>query len=175
MCKLNLQDKPFVLIAKKGKQRGYLRLSDASSLSLSMFDVSGEEIKKGVKGFLYGERDVWRPGDIMYLTFILEDKLKSLPANHPVVLELTNPLGQLTQRIVKTNHVNGFYNFTIRTEPSAPTGNWTAKVSVGNSTFSRAIRIETVKPNRLKINLTFPSDGHNGRLSLGQFAGADHP
>ena len=80
MCKLNLQDKPFVLIAKKGKQRGYLRLSDASSLSLSMFDVSGEEIKKGVKGFLYGERDVWSPGDIMYLTFILEDKLKSLPA-----------------------------------------------------------------------------------------------
>lgn len=178
MCKLNLQDKPFVLIAKKGKQRGYLRLSDASSLSLSMFDVSGEEIKKGVKGFLYGERDVWRPGDIMYLTFILEDKLKSLPANHPVVLELTNPLGQLTQRIVKTNHVNGFYNFTIRTEPSAPTGNWTAKVSVGNSTFSRAIRIETVKPNRLKINLTFPSDllkmgqNHQGSLEVNWLYGS---
>jgi Large extracellular alpha-helical protein len=154
-CKIRLQDKPFVVIAKKEKERGYLRLDDASSLSLSMFDVAGEELKKGVRGFIYGERGVWRPGDLMYLTFILEDKNKSLPANHPVIMELYNPSGQLISRMVKSNNVNGFYNFLIKTNPTAATGNWSVKMRVGGSVFARNLRIETVKPNRLKINLNF--------------------
>lgn len=175
---LKLLDKPFVVIAKKDKQRGYLRLDDASSLSLSMFDVSGEELKKGVKGFIYGERGVWRPGDPIYLTFILEDKNKSLPANHPVILELRNPSGQLIYRGVKTTHTNGFYNFILKTSPSSPTGNWSVKIKVGGSEFGRNLRIETVKPNRLKINLNFgekllkKGENISGKLQVNWLHGA---
>ncbi|HOS83944.1 MAG TPA: MG2 domain-containing protein [Bacteroidales bacterium] len=157
MCKIKLENKPFLLVAKKDKQRGYLRVDDASSLSLSMFDVKGDILQKGVKGFIYGERGVWRPGDSLYLTFILEDKNKSLPPNHPVIFELYNPENQLSQRIVKSINTNGFYSFRIQTPADAPTGNWTAKCKVGNSTFSKTLKIETVKPNRMKINLTYPS------------------
>ncbi|MDP6909755.1 MAG: hypothetical protein QF371_09620, partial [Flavobacteriales bacterium] len=39
-----------------------------------------------------------------------------------------------------------------------PTGNWSAKVTVGGSTFTKRIKIETVKPNRLKLALDFPSE-----------------
>nr|HPH17013.1 MG2 domain-containing protein [Bacteroidales bacterium] len=157
MCKIKLENKPFLLVAKKDKQRGYLRVDDASSLSLSMFDVKGDILQKGVKGFIYGERGVWRPGDSLYLTFILEDKNKSLPPNHPVIFELYTPENQLSQRIVKSINTNGFYSFRIQTPADAPTGNWTAKCKVGNSTFSKTLKIETVKPNRMKINLTYPS------------------
>lgn len=157
MCKIKLENKPFLLVAKKDKQRGYLRLDDASALSLSVFDVKGEELQKGVKGFIYGERGVWRPGDSLYLTFILEDKNKSLPANHPVIFELYTPENQLSQRIVKSLNTNGFYSFRINTAADAPTGNWTAKCKIGNSTFSKTLKIETVKPNRMKINLTYPT------------------
>jgi alpha-2-macroglobulin len=153
---VKLSSKPFVLVVSKEKQRGYLRLDDASSLSLSMFDVSGEQIKKGMKGFIYGERGVWRPGDKIHLGFILEDKNKVLPANHPVVLEFFNPQGQLAKRMVKTQHLNGFYTYTLETAADAPTGNWRVKISVGSTSFTRNIRIETVKPNRLKINLNYP-------------------
>lgn len=148
-----LKDKPFVVIAKKEKERGYLRLDDASSLSLSMFDVAGQQLKKGIKGFLYGERGVWRPGDEIYLTFILEDENKTLPATHPVVLEVRNPSGLLIYKTVKTSQHNGFYTFAFKTPAAAPTGNWSAKIRVGGSEFSRNLRIETVKPNRLKIHM----------------------
>jgi len=178
MCNVKLTDKPFVLIAKKDKQRGYLRLDDASSLSLSMFDVKGEELKKGVKGFIYGERGVWRPGDILFLTFILEDKNNALPPNHPVVMELYNPMGQLSQRVVRSTNVNGFYSFNVKTPGNAPTGNWTVKMLVGGSTFARTLRVETVKPNRMKINLNFPSAilhkgvTENGKLQVNWLYGA---
>jgi len=149
---------PFVLVAKSGAQRGYLKLQDGESLSLSNFDVGGEQVRQGIKGFLYGERGVWRPGDSLYLSFILEDKLKLMPANHPVIFELQNPQGQVANRIVRSSSENGFYKFATATASDAPTGYWLGRVKVGGTEFTQPIRIETVKPNRLRIKLDFGVD-----------------
>ena len=156
MSEVKIPQKPFLLIAKKGTQRGYLKLDDGSSLSLSMFDVSGDKVQKGLKGFLYGERGVWRPGDTIFLMFILEDKHKTLPVGYPVSMELFDPRGQLVKKMIRTENINGFYSFITTTDPEAPTGNWEARVRVGNAVFSKNLRVETVMPNRLKIKFDFP-------------------
>lgn len=65
---------------------------------------------------------VWRPGDSLYISFILEDKNKLLPASHPVVFELQNPQGQVTSRLVRSSSENGFYKFATATTSDAPTG-----------------------------------------------------
>ena len=151
----NLREVPFLAVANKGDRRGYLRMADGNTLSLSRFDVAGSETQKGLKGYLYGERGVWRPGDSIYLNFVLEDKTGKLPADHPVTLELTDPRGALQGRIVTTSNVNRVYPLFCATRLDAPTGNWTAKVLVGGATFTKQLKIETVKPNRLKIDLNF--------------------
>lgn len=155
MARPNLSKKPFFLIAKYGDQRGYLRLDDGSSLSMSRFDVAGSTYHKGLKGFIYGERGVWRPGDELFLNFILEDKDKTLPANHPVVFTLKDSRGSIVVKKTSTQGVNGVYNFTCQTDSDAPTGNYLAMVRVGGAKFSKTIKIETVKPNRLKMDLDF--------------------
>lgn len=155
LAELDVKRKPYLLIAKKGKQRGYMRLDDGSSLSLSKFDVAGEYIQKGVKGYIYTERGVWRPGDSVYVMFVIEDSEKVLPKNHPVIFELVNPERQVAERIVNNNGLNGFYNFKTKTDASAPTGNWQARVKVGNIQFTKTLKIEAIKPNRLKINIDF--------------------
>jgi len=152
---VQLKNKPFLLVAEKDGQYAYLRLDDGSSLSLSNFDISGGVVQKGIKGYIYGERGVWRPGDRIYLTFILEDKNHQLPEQHPVIFEFINPKGQTMSRQVKTAGENGFYCFTTKTDADAPTGNWHAVLKVGGQTFTKRIKVETVKPNRLKINLDF--------------------
>jgi uncharacterized protein YfaS (alpha-2-macroglobulin family) len=174
---INVGKKPFLLVASQGKQRGYLRLDDGEALSMSMFDVSGQAAKKGVKGFIYGERGVWRPGDSLFVAFMLEDKNKVIPPTHPVVMELYTPENQLYSRKVKTTSVNGLYDFRTKTEPEAPTGNWLAKIKVGGSTFTKTIKIEAIKPNRLKIKLDFGteilrSETTNGELSVKWLHGA---
>ncbi|GAB4293320.1 MAG: MG2 domain-containing protein [Marinilabiliales bacterium] len=148
-------EEPYFIIAKNGKERAYLRLNDGETLSLSLFDVSGVSVKDGIKGFIYGERGVWRPGDSLYVTFILEDKKNLLPQNSPVVFELRNPDYQLVERKVQKINDLGFYTFRLKTDENAPTGSWEAKVKIGNVEFTRYLRIETIKPNRLKINLDF--------------------
>jgi hypothetical protein len=155
MAEVELTKNPFILVASYKNTSGYMRLDDGSSLSISKFDVSGERIQKGIKGFMYGERGVWRPGDTLFLTFMLEDNKKVLPENHPVTFELYNPQHQLVFREVRTKGLNGFFDFTIPTQSNALTGLWNANVTVGGSVFSKRIRIETIKPNRLKIKLDF--------------------
>lgn len=142
--------------------RGYLKLAPASALSASHFDIGGEKADSGLKGFIYGERGVWRPGDELHLGFILFDPKGSLPPEHPVAFELENPLGQVTSQAVYTKSVNGFYYIQASTEASAPTGSWTARVRVGGRTFTKALRVEMVMPNRLKMALAYGSKPYLG-------------
>ena len=148
--------RPFYLIASQGTQRSYLRVDNGSALSLSSFDVSGEVVQKGIKGFIYGERGVWRPGDTLHLGFMLNDRAKQLPAEHPVVMELYNPLGQMYARKTQSRGELVLYVFDFVTEADAPTGAWNVKAQVGGVSFSKRLRIESIKPNRLKIALSMP-------------------
>ena len=169
LATLDLKRKPFLLIAKKGDERGYLKLDDGGSLPLSRFDVSGDVVQNGLKGFIYGERGVWRPGDSIFVSFILEDKLKKLPANYPVTFEFYNPKGQLYKKSVNGKPMNGFYIFKTSTERESPTGNWLAKIRAGASTFSKTIKVETIMPNRLKINFNI---GDTPYLGIGASSSA---
>ena len=87
---------------------------------------------------------------------MLEDREKRIPVNHPVSIEVYNPRGQFYQKQVSSKGLNGLYTFTVPTKADDPTGLWNAYVKVGGTSFHKSLRIETVKPNRLKINLTIP-------------------
>lgn len=148
---------PFLVVARSKDQRGYLRVDDGSALDLSAFDVGGEALPQGLKGYLFGDRGVWRPGDSLHLAFILHDRDDVLPRDHPVVFELLDPNGRVVQRSVRRQAVGDQYGFPCATSPDAPTGLWLGRVTVGDATFHRSLRIETVKPNRMRIALDLGS------------------
>lgn len=145
-------------VASLKKEKTYLRLVAGENNSMSRFDVSGSEIQKGLKGFIYGERGIWRPGDTLYLSFMLEDAENKIPDNHPVTLEIYNPRGQFAHKEISTKGINGLYTFSVPTDADAPTGTWNAYVKIGSSSFYKALRIENIKPNRLKIDINFPEE-----------------
>lgn len=145
-------------IVSQGNNKTYLKLEDGQALSLSKFDVSGKKLQKGLKGYLYGERGVWRPGDTLHLTFILNDKANPLPKNHPVKMMVSDPHGAVAFQKILYASVNGFYKFQVPTLANSATGNWKAVVNVGGAKFPKNLKIETIKPNRLKININFDKD-----------------
>ncbi|MDV7186520.1 MG2 domain-containing protein [Lutibacter sp. TH_r2] len=147
----------FAIVSDK-TNKTYLKLDDGYSLSLSKFNVSGKKLQKGLKGFMYGERGVWRPGDSIHLTFVLNDNANPLPKSHPVKLEVTDARGKLTNKQVTAANVNGFYKFSVPTSDTDPTGNWNANISVGGAKFYKSLKVETVKPNRLKIKIDFDEE-----------------
>lgn len=170
VLKINVQGKAAFASASAGKSKTFIKLGNAEALSMSKFDVAGAKTKNGIKGLIYGERGVWRPGDSLYLSFMLLDVEKSLPDNYPVHFELINPRGLVVQHEILTKHVNRVYNCNTVTASEAITGNYLAKVKVGGQEFTKRIKIETIKPNRLKLKLTSEqallSKENNNKLSL---------
>jgi len=145
----------FLVIGEFLGQAAYVKLDESSALKVGQFDISGDAPDKGVKGLIYTERGVWRPGDPIYLTFLLNDPNKTLPTNYPVLFELEDPRGQIVARATYTQGVNGFYAMPTKTESDSLTGDYIARVKVGNRVYTKNLKVETVMPNRLKMTLDF--------------------
>ncbi len=145
----------YFAIVTKDNNATYVKLEDGLSLSISNFDVAGEELQKGLKGFIYGERGVWRPGDMIYTSFVLDDAANRIPAGHPVKFRLSDPQGKVVYQTVRKSNKLNHYSFPVATDANAPTGNWEAMVTVGGAHFFKSIKVETIKPNRLRIKNNF--------------------
>lgn len=149
---------PFYVKAEGEGDLGFLRMPANESLPTGQFDTSGVASTEGVKGFFYAERNVWRPGDAIYLTLLLQDKNKQLPDDFPVTLDFFDPKNQKVKSLVQRQQSDGFYRFDLSTDPDAPTGNWHVVAKVGASYFDTSLKIENIMPNRLKIELDLPKE-----------------
>ena len=156
LATLTVEHQPFAIVAKAGGSTAYLKTTQDDERSLSRFDVGGETVQEGLKAFIYGERGVWRPGDTLHVNMLLSDKGHNLPDGHPATLELYTPEGQFHSRMVRTGK-DGFFTYNIPTRDTDPTGYWNAYFKVGGSSFHKILHIETIKPNRLKIHVDYPS------------------
>ncbi len=161
---------PSFLVATKGNQSAYLKLDDGLALSYSKFDTRGQLRQSGLQGFIYGERGVWRPGDTLFLSLIVQDRPGVIPDIHPVTIELSNPKGKVVQTKTVEKGQNGFYCFTLLTSAEAETGLYYAVAKMGNATFSKTLRIENIKPNRLKIELAFPDSLLTSKKNEGEIS-----
>ena len=154
---LQCANKPaFIVASNKKGSKSVIKLNDGNALSYSRFNVDGEPVEKGVLGFAYSNRGVWRPGDELQLNLMLADEDHQLPENYPVVLEVTDASGRLYAKQVNSKPMNGIYCYTVPTNPSDETGSWTARFKVGTTTITKSLRVETVKPNRLEIKFSLP-------------------
>ncbi|MDR1868323.1 MAG: alpha-2-macroglobulin [Treponema sp.] len=152
----------FVIAESKSAGKNYLNIDDSHALATSHFEVGGGLPLNTTRGLIYGERGVWRPGDTMFLTFLLADPEQTLPVRHPLNFSLEDPLGRTVESHTFSGSVDGFYPFIVTTRPDAPTGNWTARVKVGGASYQKTLKVETVIPNRLGITLDF---GNEERIS----------
>ena len=154
---LQCANRPAFIVATDNKgSKSVIKLNDGNSLSYSRFNVDGESVEKGVSGFAYTNRGVWRPGDELQLNLMLNDMDDALPKDYPVVLEVNDASGKLYAKQVNTKPMNDIYCFTVPTNVSDETGVWTARFKIGTSTITKNLRVETVKPNRLEINFDLP-------------------
>ena len=157
-CTIQVSQKPFMLVAEQNEQKSYLKLTDSNALSLSQFDVAGEKIQEGIKAFIYTERGVWRPGDSIFTSVLIDDRYAPLPDKHPVIFKLINTKGQIIQKYIQNIDTRRLLTFRTATSEDAETGSWKAVVSIGGAEFTKYLRIETIKPNRLKINFSTKSE-----------------
>ena len=149
---IEIKEKPNFAVVRHTSGVSYLRIYDAEANSVTDFDTGGKK-DKALDAFLYSDRGVYRPGDTIFMHAIVEDELGTLPLNHPVTLTVKDARGQERFSRTTLEHVDHVFSFKIATSSSDATGRWTAVLQIGSNRYSKAISVETVKPNRLRLGL----------------------
>ncbi|GEM_PF-276820 len=130
---------------------------DHPAWETSRFEVDGVYgTPGGVNAFIYADRGVHRPGDTIQLSAIFRVNRLPPPENQPIILQLLNARGQQVLETRTQTGPTGQVHFALATKPLDPTGTWTARLRLADQTFEHPLKVETVKPNRLKIHMELP-------------------
>lgn len=139
-------------LAQKDKDMSVLRLS-GSELSNDGYDTEGLHSNGDIKAFIYTDRGVYRPGDDIYMNIIARNNGQVL-SNHPIYLTLFSPRGKkILNKQVIDNALDGNYFYKISTPKNADTGVWQAIIQIGGSIFYKDLSVETIVPNRIKVDI----------------------
>lgn len=172
MVFLKDMEQAYLIEVKKGIRENWLNIKNNDGLSLSKFKVDGRVTKNGLDGFIYAERNIWRPGDTMFVDFIVHDPEDKLPSNHPVEITLKNPKDKKVFEYINTNNKGPFYSFAIPTSTSFLTGDYYIEAKLGTNYFGKYVKIETIKPNKFSIRnnatdiASFSEKLRNGNTNL---------
>lgn len=151
-------NKIFYLLSENGEEKSILKFDD-SQLSYEGFAVDGIYSSKGVKGFLYTDRGIYRPGDKIYFSVIARSDKKTFPEGQPIKINVYTPRGEkfIENRVIKEGK-NGFYTFEIETNQDSETGLWKVEVELGGDKFQKDIPIETIVPYKIKVETETPKE-----------------
>ena len=131
----------------------HVTLDDNNTNSLTEFDISGAKNSSNINAFIYADRGVHRPGDTIFLNAMVSLGDEDLSHSHPVKITVKDSRGNEKYSDIAVDHVGGIYAWTIVTDPNDITGRWNAQLSIGPNQFNKGLRVESIKPNRLKIEL----------------------
>ncbi|MBS0849036.1 alpha-2-macroglobulin [Citrobacter sp. JGM124] len=144
-----------VLLAHQGGQTTLLDLR-RPALDLAEFNISGEQ-DHDKQLFLFGPRDLYRPGETVILNGLMRDREgKPLP-EQPVKLEVIKPDGQVSYTQTWQPQ-NGLYQFTYRLGDNVSTGRWQIRANTGdNQPRNWSFQVEDFMPERMALELTTQS------------------
>ncbi len=147
-----------LLLAIKGNHLALLNLT-GPALDISEFDLPFKPFQKR-EYFIYGPRDVYRPGERIEFSVLLRDFDGRLLPPLPIVAKLVRPNGAVVNRQTLAAQSNGYYQFKYTLTDVAPTGQWSLQLSLENDTQTRASKqflVEDFMPERIRMQFSVQS------------------
>lgn len=153
----NVMYEAAVLKVEKNTHVTYLSLDPNQGNSLTEFDISGERSETDTEFFVYTDRDIWRPGDSIYVDVMINKAHSDLPKGMPIVMTFYNVDNMIvTEQVQKIDLENKqIYSFKIHTAANAKTGLYRCMFQIGPKSVRKNIRVETIKPNTAEVIYTF--------------------
>lgn len=156
---------PVAVVAERKGDLAFLPWQGWAAASLetdfSRFDIYGEtESEEGLNVFLFGERDIYRPGETAHVGYIVRQSdgadLKGLPLR----AELRDPRGNIAASWDVRLPESGFGELEYPVTVTAPTGLYTLDLRLRDDrneegNFLRALffRVEEFQPDTLRLTL----------------------
>lgn len=151
-AQLALAPKAEVLLARQGDQTSLLRLNTAA-LDLAEFDIGGPTAHP-LQFFVFGPRDLYRPGETVLLNALLRDRDGKPVTPQPVTVEVRRPDEQVSRKFVWSPDASGFYQYPLQLAGEAPTGRWQLVFDLGDGKPQLyEFLVEDFLPERMALEL----------------------
>jgi uncharacterized protein YfaS (alpha-2-macroglobulin family) len=152
-----IKDEAAVLKVDKNRQVTYLSLDPNQSNPLTEFDIAGERSETETEFFSYTDRDVYRPGDSIFVDLMINKSVCDLPKGIPIVMKFYNVDNLVINEQIQNLDMdkNLIYSFKLSTPTNAKTGTYRCLFRIGSKKVSHNIRIETIKPNTAEVVYSF--------------------
>ena len=154
-----IDNKPYMVTVQKGSDFSFLIL-DNMGIDTSGLDVGGAVPSAlGYTAYVYGERDIYRPGETVEGVAIVRDSNLNTPSPMPIVLKQKDARGRDVKTIKETLNEAGLVSFSIPIPEFAPTGNNTIEVLVGDELIGQYLfQVEEFIPDRIKVKVETDED-----------------
>jgi hypothetical protein len=150
LTKLPEGTEPFMLTVEKDADYAFLQF-ERMKTDMTGYDVSGVQVAQaGYQAFLWGERDIYRPGETMSGVAAVRDPKLNIPPPMPVKLRLTDPQSrEVAVENVKTDS-QGMIWFTRAIAAHMPTGPYVLEALAGDEPIGQyRFEVEDFKPDRI--------------------------
>ncbi len=144
-----------LVTAELGGDFNFINLSDYR-VENSRFDVDGKrDVGNLYDAFLYGDRNIYRPGETVILSGIVRNLTNALPARMPVRLKISNPRGTVVKELQQTLNEEGSFETTYPTSTTMQTGTYRFELLTGDGLYltNYVVSVEDFVPDRLKVSL----------------------
>ena len=147
--------RPAMITAHTEDDFNYLFM-DGSAVETSRFDVEGKrDNTSGFEAFIYGDRDIYRPGETLHFNTIIRKNNWESVGEIPVKVRLLLPNGKEFKTFKKTTNAQGAVEMSVPTDRASITGVYVVEVLNANDVLlaSRNISIEEFMPDRIKVDV----------------------
>ena len=147
---------PYVIFARKANQWTYLHFN-TSLLPMEAYDVSGEGRLQSYVGFIYPERNLYRPGEKINFAVLVREARTYRGLSIPVKLIVRDPRGNRFVTLNGKTGKDGLVQFSFPTASTSPTGKYALELYVGGKNiFTYFLFVETFVPERMSVDLKLP-------------------
>ncbi len=145
-----------MLTADSKEDFNYLLLDD-TRIETSRFEVEGmRDNASGYQAFLYGQREIYRPGETMYFNTVLRGPNWKTAREVPLKLRLVTPNGREYRTWRKSTNEQGAVETEVALDAAVLTGTYTMEVYNANDVLlaSQPVSVEEFMPDRIKVDLS---------------------
>lgn len=151
--------KPFVVTAAGNGDLSFIKLEE-TVLSETDFAVDGRPyLSSGYEAFVYGDRNLYRPGETVHIRAIVRGRGVSLPGTFPVLCEIKRPDGKIFKKLNGMTGKAGIAEWDVEFPAESLTGDYEAAILIPGTekpagTFK--FQLEEFMPARLSVKLNVP-------------------
>ena len=148
---------PLVVVVETESDYTFLELERRGDDPVAYTDAMPAFDRDGYDAFIYADRDLYRPGEMVHLRWIARTNYGDALANVPLKLTVTRPNGSVMISQAVTLSTLGTGAQDLATDKTDPTGRYTATLTApgnGAAAGSYAFSLEEFVPNRIAVSVS---------------------